>query len=69
MDDQCAKLLGKENFVQILIDLLKAKQEDDEMVCQVKREQVADLIFPKLGCIILDSAFMRERRKSINCRR
>ncbi|CAG5112727.1 Oidioi.mRNA.OKI2018_I69.chr2.g6908.t1.cds [Oikopleura dioica] len=35
MDDQCAKLLGKENFVQILIDLLKAKQEDDEMVCQI----------------------------------
>lgn len=48
MDDQCAKLLGKENFVQILIDLLKAKQEDDEMVCQVKREQVADFIFSEI---------------------
>ena len=48
MDDQCAKLLGKENFVQILIDLLKAKQEDDEMVCQVKREQLADFIFSEI---------------------
>jgi hypothetical protein len=35
MDDQCAKLLSKEGIVQKLIELLKAKQEDDELVCQV----------------------------------
>ena len=35
MDDQCAKILAKENIVTKLVDLLKAKQEDDELVCQV----------------------------------
>ena len=35
MDDQCAKVLAKENIVTKLVDLLKAKQEDDELVCQV----------------------------------
>lgn len=35
MDDQCAKLLAKEDFVQQFVDLLKAKQEDDELVCQI----------------------------------
>ena len=35
MDDQCAALLAREGVVQLLVDSLKAKQEDDELVCQI----------------------------------
>ncbi|KAL3871441.1 hypothetical protein ACJMK2_039438 [Sinanodonta woodiana] len=34
-DDSCAKMLAKSNIIQCLIELLNAKQEDDEMVCQI----------------------------------
>nr|XP_032814441.1 kinesin-associated protein 3 isoform X1 [Petromyzon marinus] len=34
-DDACATLLAKAGIVPLLIDLLNAKQEDDEMVCQI----------------------------------
>ncbi|KAL5012631.1 hypothetical protein ScPMuIL_011182 [Solemya velum] len=34
-DDSCAKLLAESNVIQCLIELLNAKQEDDEMVCQI----------------------------------
>ena len=35
MDEQCAKILAKEDFVSRLVNLLKSKQEDDELVCQI----------------------------------
>ena len=35
MDENCAKILAEEGFITRLVDLLKAKQEDDELVCQV----------------------------------
>ncbi|KAK3581891.1 hypothetical protein CHS0354_024204 [Potamilus streckersoni] len=34
-DDSCAKMLAESNIIQCLIELLNAKQEDDEMVCQI----------------------------------
>ncbi|XP_071153872.1 kinesin-associated protein 3-like [Mytilus edulis] len=34
-DDACAKLLAESNIIHCLIELLNAKQEDDEMVCQI----------------------------------
>ncbi|XP_052673915.1 kinesin-associated protein 3-like [Crassostrea angulata] len=34
-DDACAKMLAEANIIQSLIELLNAKQEDDEMVCQI----------------------------------
>ncbi|XP_014780052.2 kinesin-associated protein 3 [Octopus bimaculoides] len=34
-DDSCAKLLAESGIIQSLIELLNAKQEDDEMVCQI----------------------------------
>ncbi|GAB1600302.1 kinesin-associated protein 3-like isoform X1 [Argonauta hians] len=34
-DDSCAKLLAESGIIQGLIELLNAKQEDDEMVCQI----------------------------------
>ncbi|XP_069120818.1 kinesin-associated protein 3-like isoform X1 [Argopecten irradians] len=34
-DDACAKMLAEANIIQCLIELLNAKQEDDEMVCQI----------------------------------
>ncbi|KAF6024299.1 KIFAP3 [Bugula neritina] len=34
-DDTCAKLLADSGIIQSLIDLLNAKQEDDEIVCQI----------------------------------
>lgn len=34
-DDTCAKLLADAGIIQSLIDLLNAKQEDDEIVCQI----------------------------------
>ncbi|KAK3087402.1 hypothetical protein FSP39_005444 [Pinctada imbricata] len=34
-DDACAKMLAESNIIQMLIELLNAKQEDDEMVCQI----------------------------------
>lgn len=34
-DDSCAKLLADAGIIQALIELLNAKQEDDEMVCQI----------------------------------
>lgn len=34
-DDACAKMLAESNIIQCLIELLNAKQEDDEMVCQI----------------------------------
>ncbi|XP_014676372.1 PREDICTED: kinesin-associated protein 3-like [Priapulus caudatus] len=34
-DDQCATMLANEGFVTALVDLLHAKQEDDEFVCQL----------------------------------
>lgn len=34
-DDACAKMLADSNIIQSLIELLNAKQEDDEMVCQI----------------------------------
>ena len=34
-DDTCAKLLADSGIIQCLIDLLNAKQEDDEIVCQI----------------------------------
>lgn len=34
-DDTCARLLADSGIIQCLIDLLNAKQEDDEIVCQI----------------------------------
>ncbi|XP_055896459.1 kinesin-associated protein 3-like isoform X2 [Biomphalaria glabrata] len=34
-DDACAKLLADSNIIHLLIELLNAKQEDDEVVCQI----------------------------------
>uniref|UniRef100_A0A1I8GKV7 Kinesin-associated protein 3 n=1 Tax=Macrostomum lignano TaxID=282301 RepID=A0A1I8GKV7_9PLAT len=34
-DDSCARLLAEAQVVQTLIELLNAKQEDDEVVCQI----------------------------------
>ncbi|XP_033122038.1 kinesin-associated protein 3-like [Anneissia japonica] len=34
-DDSCAAVLAKSGIIQCLIDLLNAKQEDDEIVCQI----------------------------------
>lgn len=34
-DDACAKLMAESGIIQALIELLNAKQEDDEMVCQI----------------------------------
>ncbi|CAG5115680.1 unnamed protein product, partial [Candidula unifasciata] len=34
-DDACARLLAENNIVHLLIELLNAKQEDDEVVCQI----------------------------------
>ncbi|ESP00888.1 hypothetical protein LOTGIDRAFT_140251 [Lottia gigantea] len=34
-DDGCARLLADSNIIQSLIELLNAKQEDDEVVCQI----------------------------------
>ncbi|KAK3792823.1 hypothetical protein RRG08_038553 [Elysia crispata] len=34
-DDACAKLLAESNIIHLLIELLNAKQEDDEVVCQI----------------------------------
>lgn len=34
-DDTCARLLADSGIIQSLIDLLNAKQEDDEIVCQI----------------------------------
>ncbi|KAK6194648.1 hypothetical protein SNE40_000246 [Patella caerulea] len=34
-DDGCAVLLAQSNIIQSLIELLNAKQEDDEVVCQI----------------------------------
>lgn len=34
-DDACAKMLAESNIIHCLIELLNAKQEDDEMVCQI----------------------------------
>ncbi|XP_032235565.2 kinesin-associated protein 3 [Nematostella vectensis] len=35
MDDGCASILAKEGVIQTLIELLNAKQEDDEVVLQI----------------------------------
>ncbi|XP_072014617.1 kinesin-associated protein 3-like [Amphiura filiformis] len=35
MDDSCAAMLAKSGIIQCLIELLNAKQEDDEIVCQI----------------------------------
>ncbi|CAH0775981.1 unnamed protein product [Bemisia tabaci] len=35
VDDSCAESLCRENILTLLIDILKAKQEDDEMVLQI----------------------------------
>ncbi|XP_022085406.1 kinesin-associated protein 3-like [Acanthaster planci] len=35
MDDSCAAMLAKSGIIQSLIELLNAKQEDDEIVCQI----------------------------------
>ena len=37
LDDQCAQQMARSGVVESLIELLKAKQEDDEFVLQVKR--------------------------------
>ncbi|XP_064649316.1 kinesin-associated protein 3-like isoform X2 [Lineus longissimus] len=34
-DDECAKMLAESGVIQNLIELLNAKQEDDEVVCQI----------------------------------
>ncbi|XP_025112407.1 kinesin-associated protein 3-like isoform X2 [Pomacea canaliculata] len=34
-DDACARLLADSNVIHLLIELLNAKQEDDEVVCQI----------------------------------
>ncbi|XP_023931109.1 kinesin-associated protein 3-like [Lingula anatina] len=34
-DDNCAKMLADNGIIQNLIELLNAKQEDDEVVCQI----------------------------------
>lgn len=34
-DDACARLLADSNIIHLLIELLNAKQEDDEIVCQI----------------------------------
>ncbi|XP_046371421.1 kinesin-associated protein 3-like [Haliotis rufescens] len=34
-DDACARMLAQANIIQLLIELLNAKQEDDEVVCQI----------------------------------
>ncbi|XP_074655810.1 kinesin-associated protein 3-like isoform X2 [Tubulanus polymorphus] len=34
-DDECAKMLSESGIIQCLIELLNAKQEDDEVVCQI----------------------------------
>ncbi|KAL8617694.1 hypothetical protein ACOMHN_039642 [Nucella lapillus] len=34
-DDACARLLADSNIIHLLIELLNAKQEDDEVVCQI----------------------------------
>ena len=34
-DDQCAQRMAKSGVIESLIELLKAKQEDDEFVLQV----------------------------------
>ncbi|XP_041482280.1 kinesin-associated protein 3 [Lytechinus variegatus] len=34
-DDSCAAMLAKSGIIQSLIELLNAKQEDDEIVCQI----------------------------------
>ncbi|XP_071948132.1 kinesin-associated protein 3-like [Antedon mediterranea] len=34
-DDACAAMLAKSGIIQCLIELLNAKQEDDEIVCQI----------------------------------
>uniref|UniRef100_A0A0B7B0K7 Kinesin-associated protein 3 n=1 Tax=Arion vulgaris TaxID=1028688 RepID=A0A0B7B0K7_9EUPU len=34
-DDACARLLAESNIIHLLIELLNAKQEDDEVVCQI----------------------------------
>ena len=41
MDENCAKILAEEGFITRLVDLLKAKQEDDELVCQVTNIEAA----------------------------
>ncbi|GCC30965.1 hypothetical protein chiPu_0009419 [Chiloscyllium punctatum] len=35
MDDSCAAMLAKSGIIPALIELLNAKQEDDEFVCQI----------------------------------
>lgn len=34
-DDTCARMLADSGIIQSLIELLNAKQEDDEIVCQI----------------------------------
>ena len=34
-DDACANLLSKSGIIEILIEMLNAKQEDDEIVLQI----------------------------------
>ena len=40
-DDRCAQMMAKSGVVESLIELLKAKQEDDEFVLQVCNKQEA----------------------------
>lgn len=35
IDDQCANNLASKGLIPLLIELLKQKQEDDELVCQI----------------------------------
>merc|ERR1712071_258281 len=35
IDDQCALTLAQKGLIPLLIELLKQKQEDDELVCQI----------------------------------
>lgn len=74
-DEGCAQLFCETNIISSLIELLKAHQEDDEIVLQILfmfqvalcHDKPADLIISKTGTKLIEN-LIKNSQHLTNCR-